>query len=216
MRKTIIFDLDGTLLDTSDDLSNSVNFALKTLDFPTKDIKIIKSFIGNGIRNLVIRSLPADSSDAICDQAVQIMLTHYTEHCCDYTHPYDGIVELLDELMNNNYKLAVVSNKAQKMVTKIIGTKLNDYFPIYLGENPKFPRKPNPDLVFECLREMGTSVDDAIYIGDSEVDLLTAKNAGIPCIIVNWGFRTIEQLNDYGIHDSVSSVGELKSAILNL
>ena len=177
----LLFDLDGTLLNTLEDLLDATNFALRTHGYPERTLPELRRFVGNGAHNQIRLSVP-EGADPL--PVLETYLSYYPTHCRIKTRPYDGIPEVLKEL-RERYPVAVVSNKPDGAVKELCA----DLFPgIYaLGEAPDCPRKPAPEMVYKAMEAIG--VDSCIYIGDSEVDILTAKNAGVPCISVTWGFR---------------------------
>ena len=190
MKTGILWDLDGTLLDTLEDLADAVNFALQQFGYPERSIEEIRCFVGNGARRLIERSVPAGGdADAVFDT----FRAYYDTHCRIKTRPYDGIMEALQKL-GEKYPMAVVSNKPDSAVKPLCA----EYFPgLYArGESTDCPRKPAPDMVFKAMEAIG--VDSCIYVGDSEVDVLTARNAGVPCLGVLWGFRDKAEIMDAG------------------
>lgn len=194
---TVIFDLDGTLLDTLEDLKNAVNYALRVCGMPERTLSEIRQFVGNGVRNLMIRVVPQGEDHPEFEHAFAVFKEYYGEHCNDATKAYEGISELLQELKNMGYVLAIVSNKIDSAVQDLN----RRYFPqvdVAIGDREDLRRKPEPDSVFLALRELGRMKEEAIYVGDSDVDLLTAQNAGLPCISVLWGFRDREFLEERG------------------
>ena len=206
---SVVFDLDGTLLDTLGDLRDSVNFALEKNNLPKRTTEEIRSFVGNGIRLLIERSVPENTPIEITDKCFSEFKEYYKDHSAILTKAYDGVIDLLTTLKEKGVKIAVVSNKADFAVK----TLMEDYFK-YLydcayGERAGFMRKPAPDGVFAAINEMGADVKDTVYIGDSEVDVETSKNAKLPCIAVTWGFRdkkVLESLNPEYIVDSTSDI----------
>ncbi len=186
---TVIFDLDGTLLNTLDDLSNSVNYALRTCGYNERSKQEIRRFLGNGIANLMRKAVPTSADNEHYENALAVFRKYYMEHCLEYTSPYEGITDLLKTLQTMGYKQAIVSNKLQPAVTQLNERFFNRYIHVAIGESKDIRRKPAPDTVFAALKQLGSSPDTSIYIGDSEVDLSTAHNANMPCISVAWGFR---------------------------
>ena len=186
---TIIFDLDGTLLDTLDDLSNSVNYALRQHLMPQRSQKEIRSFLGNGIANLMRRSVPDGTTDDKFNETFLTFREHYVDHCLDLTKPYVGIMSLLDELKQKGIKMAIVSNKLHPAVQELNERFFKGYINSAVGESATVRRKPNPDAVIAALRELKSTKEEALYVGDSEVDLATARNVGMACVCVSWGFR---------------------------
>lgn len=207
--KTIIWDLDGTLMDTLRDLMASVNYALRHNGFPQRTYQEIRSFVGNGVKRLVELSVPDGLTNPLFDQVFADFKAYYMDHCQDQTGLYEGIAETLRELKQRGIRMAVVSNKLQSGVTalidsqvKVVGTDeticLRDYLEVAIGERPEMARKPAADMVNKAFEEMGIDKHDAVYIGDSEVDLATARNSGLPCISVLWGFRDRDYLLSQG------------------
>lgn len=196
--KAIVFDMDGTLLDTLQDLTNAVNWALAKYELPEKTVAEVCKVVGNGARNLVRGIVPEGESHPDFEAIFEDYKAYYAEHCEEETKPYEGIWELLQELKKCGYKLAVVSNKPDGAV-KVLAEK---YFPgcfeVAIGDREGYNRKPAPDLVYKALEELGAKKEEAIYVGDSDVDLMTAMNAELPCVSVTWGFRDREFLMFHG------------------
>lgn len=196
--KAIVFDMDGTLLDTLQDLTNAVNMALSKYGLPEKTVAEVCKVVGNGARNLVKGVVPEGEKHPDFDAIFEDYKTYYAQHCEEETKPYKGIGELLQELKKRNYKMAVVSNKPDPAV-KVLAEK---YFPgcfnVAIGDMEGYNRKPAPDLVYKALKELGAKKEEAIYVGDSDVDLMTAMNAELPCVSVTWGFRDREFLMFHG------------------
>ena len=193
MMTGLLFDLDGTLLDTLEDLLDSTNYALDVHGFPMKTLPYLRSVVGNGAANQIRKSLPEGTEEETVQQVLATYKAYYTDHCQIKTGPYDGIGEMLTQLAGK-YRLAIVSNKPDSAVKELC----NVWFPgIYaLGESADCPRKPAPDMVHKAMKAIGA--ENCIYIGDSEVDILTARNAGTVCLSVTWGFRDREQLEEAG------------------
>lgn len=189
MIRSILFDLDGTLLDTLDDLANSVNYALRTHHLPERSHTEIRSFLGNGIRNLMLDAVGRGMSDEAFEPVFQTFRTYYVEHCLDKSKPFAGIIDLLKALQQRGITMAVVSNKLHPAVVELNERFFKEYITSAVGESATVRRKPNPDAVLAALSELGCSKDEAVYVGDSEVDLYTAQNAGMQCMLVLWGFR---------------------------
>ena len=214
MKKTsLIFDLDGTLLDTIGDLTDSTNYALEKFGFPQRTTEEVRSFVGNGLKMLIFRALPAGTDDATIEAVLLQMKMHYTENYHNKTVPYSGIPELLTRLHEDGYPMAIVSNKADSVVSLLRTLYFDGLIPVAVGETEQISRKPAPDMVWEGLRRLGTQRDSAVYIGDSEVDIRTADNAGLPCLSVSWGFRTAQQLQAAGARLIVHSPQELYTVI---
>ena len=195
---TYIFDLDGTLLDTLDDLTASTNFAVQGAGGQAHTREEVCSFVGNGIRKLMQRALPSDISSEDFERAFDSFKRHYGQHCCDNTKPYAGIMDMLRELKARGKKVAVVSNKADFAVAELCRDYFGELVDICVGEKEGVRRKPSPDSVFAVMKSLGSKPCECVYIGDSDVDVDTARNAGIDCISVLWGFRSEEFLLAHG------------------
>lgn len=202
MRVGILFDLDGTLLNTLEDLLDATNYALAQCGYPPRTLRELRRFLGNGAQNQIRLSLPEGSTDV--QRVLDIYKPYYTEHCQIKTKPYPGILEAL-AVLKARYPLAIVSNKPDAAVKALCA----NLFPgIYaLGESDHCPRKPAPDMVYKACRDIG--VDTCIYVGDSEVDVFTANNAGVPCLSVLWGFRDWEDLEAAGAAHICKSTDDL-------
>lgn len=197
---TVIFDLDGTLLNTLSDLHASTNHALAAHDLPPRSLDEVRSFVGNGIRNLIRLAVPVGSSDELIDTVHADFDAHYAVHNMDQTGPYPGVIELVKTLRDKGIRCCVVSNKGDYAVQPLVQHFFPNMFDVVCGEREKdgIRRKPWPDTVLECMRVVGATKDESVYVGDSEVDLLTAANAGIDCIAVTWGFRDEDFLRAQG------------------
>lgn len=207
--KLIIFDLDGTVLDTLDDLMNSVNYALRKNSLPERSREEVRTFVGNGIRLLIERAVPGGTVIGITDKVFADFKEHYAVHSCDNTRPYEGINELLTVLNEKGIKTAVVSNKADFAVQTLSERYFAGLFAVSVGERENIARKPAPDSVNAVIEMLGGDKKSSVYVGDSEVDIETALNAGIPCISVDWGFRSRALLQEKGAVTIVSSADEL-------
>ena len=196
---TIVFDCDGTLLDTLTDLRNAVNYVLRAHDLPERSVPEVKAALGNGVAHLMRQSLPDSISEAEFNTYLDEFKAYYGEHLQDYTAPYPGMLDVLDTLRAKGYKLAIVSNKIQEGITPLNKEYFGDRLPVAIGERPGLQRKPAPDMVLQALKELGSTQDESIYIGDSEVDVATAKNSGLLCIGVTWGFRDEQLHKDLGV-----------------
>ena len=199
MYKTYIFDLDGTLLDTLQDLADSVNYALRQFGMPEHSLDDIRRFVGNGVRLLMERAVPDGAQNPQFEEVFATFRQYYMQHSLDTTRPYDGIVETIHELKQRGCRLAVVSNKMMAATQELVA----HFFPdieVAIGEHEAagIRKKPAPDTVFEALRQLGTSPDNTVYVGDSDVDIATARNSGLPCISVLWGFRDRPFLEAHG------------------
>ena len=199
MYDTYIFDLDGTLLDTLLDLASSCNFALRHNAMPERSLEEVRQFVGNGVKKLMERAVPDGLANPRFEAAYALFRQHYLQHNLDTTKPYPGIMALLKELRRRGKNVAVVSNKfyaaTQHLCQHFFGS---DLVPVAIGERDTIRRKPAPDTVLEALRQLGASRAAAVYIGDSDVDIMTARNAAIPCISVLWGFRDKDFLLAHG------------------
>jgi phosphoglycolate phosphatase len=197
---TVIFDLDGTLLNTLSDLHASTNHALAAHDLPPRSLDEVRSFVGNGIRNLIRLAVPTGSSDELIDTVHADFDAHYAVHNMDQTGPYPGVIELVKTLRDKGIRCCVVSNKGDYAVQPLVQHFFPNMFDVVCGEREKdgIRRKPWPDTVLECMRVVGVTKGESVYVGDSEVDLLTAANAGIDCIAVTWGFRDEDFLRAQG------------------
>lgn len=214
-----IFDLDGTLLNTIDDLGHSCNHALAQTGYPTHPIESYPRMVGNGINNLIRRALPPTEQTEENIQRVRAhFVPYYDQHNTDYTRPYDGIPELLNALRKEGHRLAVASNKYQAATEKIVTHFFPGMFDVVLGEREGVERKPNPQIVFDILRRCQLPEDqaaDVLYIGDSLVDRDTAHNARIPFVACSWGFVPKQQLVDAGIERIVDSPMQISAMIAN-
>ena len=204
-----IFDLDGTILDTLADLAESTNYALTQAGFPKRTMDEVRQFVGNGIRKLIERAVPSQTPVEVIDQVQQTFNAHYKVHCADQTRPYDGIMELLQALRAAGCKTAVVSNKADYGVQELCARYFPGMFDFAVGERTGIAKKPAPDSVNEVLRCLQVEREHAVYIGDSDVDVLTAANAGMDCIAVSWGFRDVEFLAAHGAEVIVNRPEEI-------
>ncbi len=193
MYKGIIFDLDGTLLDTIDDLKDSVNYILSSYGFKTRSRQEILDFIGNGAKNLIFKALP-DQQKHLIDEALDAYKKYYDSHAMIKTRPYDGIFELLSRLKTTK-KLGVISNKQQQAVSILVNHYFEPIFVTVLGESSDSPKKPDPTSVLNVIKEMKLDPSQCLFVGDSEVDIETAKNAKIDVVAVSWGFRSKEKLS---------------------
>lgn len=209
---TYIFDLDGTLLDTLHDLASSVNYALQTHGMPTHSFDAIRGFVGNGVRLLMERAVPDGAQNPQFEAAFATFRQHYMQHSLDTTCPYPGIAEMLHQLKQRGCRLAVVSNKMMAATQDLV----RHFFPeieVAIGEHEAegIRKKPAPDTVFQALRQLGVGKKQAVYVGDSDVDLQTARNSGLPCISVLWGFRSRDFLLHHGATTFITHPSELLS-----
>lgn len=191
---TYIFDLDGTLLDTLQDLANAVNHAMREMNYPERTVDEVRRFIGNGIRMLIKRAAPQGISVEDYEKTLAVFTAYYLDHIADFTKPYDGIAEVIETLKSKGCKVAVVSNKADEAAKKVVKDYFGDIFDMVVGKMDRFPSKPEPDSVLYVIETLGADKDKCIYSGDSEVDVQTAHNAGLPCVGVTWGNRDVSEL----------------------
>ena len=195
-KSLVIFDLDGTLLNTIDDLANSANEAMRQLGYPTHPLSSYPMMVGNGITRLIERALPEEARDekTVTDARHRFM-AFYDQHCCDLTVPYPGIELMLEELTRRDINLAVTSNKYQRAVSQLINHFFSKYnFKVVLGQHDGVPTKPDPSIVFEALAMCPTPKSDVLYVGDSGVDMETARRACVESVGVTWGFRPVREL----------------------
>ena len=211
MYKTYIFDLDGTLLDTLTDLAASCNYALRTHGMPEHSIDDVRRFVGNGVRKLMERAVPDGEVNPDFEATFATFREHYMQHSLDTTKPYPGIEDTLTELKARGCRLAVVSNKMMAATVELCKHFFPDTIEVAIGENEAegIRKKPAPDTVFAALKRLGVSGDNAVYVGDSDVDLATARNSNLPCISVLWGFRDRDFLLDHGATTLITSPKEL-------
>jgi len=209
--KLVIFDLDGTLLNTLSDLAHSVNYALKNSGYPVHPIANYKHFVGNGINKLLERALPENQrAEQNIAHLKTLFLSYYDEHMADYTQPYDNIPELLKTLHSKGLKIAVASNKYQKATERLIRRFFPDIpFTAVFGQRESVPVKPDPAIVFDILKIADLSPAEVVYVGDSAVDMLTASNSGVVSIGVTWGFRPQEELEAAKADYITASVNEI-------
>lgn len=214
MFKAVLFDLDGTLLNTLEDLNASVNAALSACGYRAEqELMQTRSFVGNGVKKLIERSLPPHTEDEEIERVLAVFRAHYSKNMRNKTRPYDGIPELLAALKADGIKLAVVSNKFDAAV-KALCAEMFPGIKTAIGEREGIRQKPAPDSVFAALEEMGAEKSEAIYIGDSDVDVLTAKNAGMKCIGVTWGFRDRDLLEKTGADFIANTTEEIYRIII--
>ena len=208
---TYIFDLDGTLLNTLGDLAASVNYALRTHGMPEHSIDDVRRFVGNGVRLLMERAIPDGEANPDFEATFAMFRQHYMQHSLDTTKPYEGIPETLAELKARGCHLAVVSNKMMAATQELIRHFFPDTISVAIGENEAagIRKKPAPDTVFAALQQLGMGKENAVYVGDSDVDIQTAANSGLPCISVLWGFRDKDFLIKHGAKTFISAPSEL-------
>lgn len=215
---TVVFDLDGTLLNTLEDLADSVNYAMRQYELPEHTLEEVRAYVGNGVGKLIERSIPQGIENPCYEQILDTFKKHYALHCEDKTCPYEGIMELLAQLKKQNFRLAIVSNKFDGAVKKLNEKYFKKYISVAIGESTTVQRKPAPDTVYQALAELSADASQAVYVGDSEVDRQTAANVPMTCISVTWGFRTQEQLLENGASKAcmIKAPGELLSLLSHL
>lgn len=213
MTDTILFDLDGTLLNTLEDIADGVNYALKKLNFPERSIEEIKYFIGNGVVQLINRAVPFGTTDEDKATCLACNKEYYSAHVNLKTQPYEGIIPLLKELKDKGYKVAVISNKYDSAVKDLCKLYFSDYVNVAVGTKAGIPTKPAPDCVYTALKELNSIQSQSIFVGDSDVDVNTGHNAGLRSIGVSWGFRGREFLEQAGADIVIDHPNELFSAI---
>ena len=213
--KAVIFDLDGTLLDTLGDLHAAVNHALSEFGFPERSLDEVRRFVGNGVVKLMQRATPEGTDAETDEKCLDAFREYYLVHMRDMTAPYEGVISLIEKLRARKVKTAVVSNKLHQAVYELC----QDYFPGLIDEaigvSVEAERKPSPVNVYKALEKMGVSTDECIYIGDSEVDVQTSRNAGVKCIGVTWGFRSREELISAGAEIICDSCDDILDIIVN-
>lgn len=208
--ETVIFDMDGTLLDTLEDLTDAVNYALDEMHMPKRTLAEVRTFVGNGVRRLMELSVPDGQKNPLFEQTFLKFKEYYSLHSNDKTKAYDGVFSLLCQLKEEGYALAIVSNKLDAAVKELAEIYFEGIVPVAVGEREGLCKKPAPDTVYKALEELKMPAETAVYVGDSEVDVMTARNAGLPCITVLWGFRDEEFLRTYGATQFARSPEEVK------
>ena len=205
----LVFDMDGTILDTLEDLKNSMNYTLRLYHMPERTLDEIRAFVGNGIRRLIERAVVAGTSDEQITAMYKDFMKYYEVHCADNTKPYDGILDTIRHLRSLGYKTAVVSNKAHPAVLELCDQYFPRLFDLAIGEKPDIARKPAPDMVHMALNRFNIPKEKAVYIGDSDVDVATARNSELDMIAVDWGFRSRECLMEQGATTIISKPEEI-------
>lgn len=195
---TVVFDLDGTLLNTLEDLADAVNHTLAAHDYPLRTLEEVRQFVGNGVARLMELALPQGRQNPHFDAYLQEFKEYYAVHMLDKTAPYDGILPMLATLKRQGIKLAIVSNKFDPAVKGLNQRFFGAWISTAIGESANIAKKPAPDTVFQALRELGSVQSESLYVGDSDVDIATARNAGMDCISVSWGFRSRAFLLEHG------------------
>ncbi|WP_300329081.1 HAD family hydrolase [Fusobacterium sp.] len=211
--KGILFDLDGTLMNTLEDLTDSTNYILEKNNFPKRTIEEIRSFVGNGIKKLIERAVPSETDENKINECYEDMLEYYKDHSMIKTGPYIGTKELIERLHQEGYKIAVITNKAQNSADIIVNKFFGDSVDLVIGDNKKMPLKPNPAGINKALEYFNLTKEEVVYIGDSEVDLQTGNNGEVRTILVLWGFRDKEFLQKKGGEVFANNVEELEKLI---
>ena len=214
MIDTVIFDLDGTLLYTLENLYKSTNYALKKCGYKERTIQEVRNFVGNGVQKLIERSLPGGADNPDFEKCLAVFKEHYSKTMEDDARPYDGVIQLLDKLNTDGIKCAVVSNKYDSAVKELCKKYFGSRILTAIGESPSVHKKPSPDTVLEVIKEL--NAQNTVYVGDSEVDIQTAQNAKIPCISVTWGYKDIDFLIQNNAQILVNNTEELYCAIKKL
>ncbi len=207
---TYIFDLDGTLINTLDDLTNAINFAMREMSYPERTIDEVRSFVGNGIKKLVERAVPIGINEDDFEKTHDIFSKYYVEHIADFTRPYDGVIEAVKRLKDRGCKTAVVTNKEHNAAQIVVREFFGDLFDVVVGKMDGFQPKPSPEVVFYAIKKLSVEKEDCVYVGDSDVDVQTAHNAGLPCIGVTWGFRDREVLEREKAEYIIDNPNEIK------
>lgn len=211
MKKAVIFDLDGTLLNTLDDLADSTNYALSKFGYPTRTIDEVRQFVGNGVAKLIERAIPEGKNNPNFEKCLAIFKENYAQNMYNKTAPYNGIIEMLSNLKSKGIKIAVVSNKFDLAVKELCKKYFEGFIDFAAGENEAqgIRKKPAPDTVISVLNEFNFASEDAVYVGDSDVDIMTAKNSKMPCISVTWGFRDEKFLLENGATILINAPSEI-------
>ena len=216
MINTIVFDLDGTLLNTLEDLKDSVNYALERQGFPLRDLNEIRSFVGNGIRLLMERAVPENIDAETFEICFKDFCDYYKIHMEDRTAPYDGINDMLTNIKKAGFKTAIVTNKADFAAQDLCKRTFGDNIDFVVGSSDDRPNKPAPDGVFYALEKLDSKIENTVFVGDADTDILTAKNANLPSIGVLWGFRDREVIEEAGAEYIVESVNDLEKLLISL
>lgn len=204
-KDTVIFDLDGTLLDTLDDLADSVDSVMKAFGWPSHTREEIRGYVGNGVRKLVERSVPDGEENPRFEEAFAFFKSTYAQNCNVKTHLYDGVEETVNALVSKGYKLAVVSNKNDENVKTLCAHYFGESIPFAFGQNDYMRKKPAPDLTEHAINVLKSEKGRVVYVGDSQIDAETALNTGIDCVLVSWGFRdrdVLEPLRSIAVIDA--------------
>ena len=212
--RAVLFDMDGTVLDTLTDLENAVNTAMRRFELPEVSREKVRASLGNGAARLIHECVPAGTDEALTEQVVAWYKPWYDAHCCIETGPYPGILPLMEHLRERGLKLAIISNKADPAVQELAERFFPGLLETAVGESETVRRKPDPDAVLTAAEQMGLRPEDCVYVGDTEIDIATARNAGMDCLTVAWGFRSVEQLFASGAASVAYTAEELEQQIL--
>ncbi len=212
--KAVIWDLDGTLLDTLEDLKNSVNFALDKYNMPNITLEMTRRFVGNGVGRLSQLAVPEGTDKETEAKVLDVFKAHYEEHSLDATKPYEGVVDVLKALKSAGYKMAIVSNKIENAVGELAEKFFPGLIDVAIGETPDVPKKPAPDMIFKALDKLGLDKEEAIFIGDSDVDVATGINSGLDMLTVLWGFRDEDELVEAGAKEFVRKPEEILEKLM--
>lgn len=205
MIKALIFDLDGTLLNTLEDLKDSTNYALRYFGYPERSLEEVRCFVGNGVAKLIERAIPDGVENPDFQDCLKLFRENYSQNMYNHTAPYQGVMELLANLREKGYKIAVVSNKFDAAVKELCDKYFTNLIDVAIGQMDDVPKKPAPNGVYKAIQELAVDRKNCVYIGDSEVDVKTAYNASLPCIGVLWGFRDETVLKNEGCEMIVNS-----------
>ena len=208
--KGVIFDLDGTLVNSLEDIANAMNTVLQSLDYPTHSYEVYQYFVGSGLRNLVSKSLPENhNNETQIEHCFELMIEFYRENCTNQTYFYEGIIELLDYLKTHDIKLSVFSNKADELTKKIVAELLPNYFDAVVGLSTELLKKPNPFEALEISKKLGLKPEEMLFVGDSGIDMQTATNANMRAVGVLWGYRPEEELIANGAKHIINHPSDL-------
>lgn len=210
---TYIFDLDGTLLYTLGDLTASTNYAMRAFNMPEHTTEEVRMMVGNGIKKLIERAVPEGNANKYYEEVYNTFIEHYLKHNADTTKPYEGITDMLATLKQHGKKIAVVSNKYCKATEELCHRFFSEYIKVAIGESDKIKKKPAPDTVNEALKILEAEHNNAVYVGDSEVDIQTAVNSGMPCISVLWGFRDRDFLIKNGAQTLIENPNDIVACL---
>lgn len=206
---TYIFDLDGTLLDTLEDLYISTNYALQMHNLPLRTLEEVRAFVGNGVRTLIERAVPDGVNEALLEKVLATFKVYYMKYGLRHTKPYPGVIEMLEYLYLHNKSMAVVSNKFYQATEDLCRHFFGKYIQIAIGERKDIRKKPAPDTIIEAMGKLGATTDSTVYVGDSDIDVKTALNSGLPCVSVLWGFRDRTFLIESGAQTFITHPSEL-------